>query len=108
MQGALELLGVPYTGSGVLASALGMDKARTKQLWLGCGLPTPSYRRLSADTDFADVVAELGLPVMVKPVREGSSIGMRKVETREDLPGAYEFAARYDREIIAESCITVR
>ncbi|HEX5362110.1 MAG TPA: D-alanine--D-alanine ligase [Fluviicoccus sp.] len=108
MQGALELLGVPYTGSGVLASALGMDKARTKQLWLGCGLPTPSYRRLSADTDFADVVAELGLPVMVKPVREGSSIGMRKVETREDLPGAYEFAARYDREIIAERWITGR
>ncbi|HEX5277730.1 MAG TPA: D-alanine--D-alanine ligase [Fluviicoccus sp.] len=108
MQGALELLGVPYTGSGVLASALGMDKARTKQLWLGCGLPTPSYRRLSADTDFASVVAELGLPVMVKPVREGSSIGMRKVEALEDLPGAYEFAARYDREIIAERWITGR
>ncbi|MDO8330008.1 MAG: D-alanine--D-alanine ligase [Fluviicoccus sp.] len=108
VQGALELLGVPYTGSGVLASALGMDKARTKQLWLGCGLPTPSYRRLSAETDFASVVAELGLPLMIKPVREGSSIGMRKVETLEDLPGAYSFAAQYDSEIIAERWITGR
>ena len=108
VQGALELLGVPYTGSGVLASALGMDKARTKQLWLGCGLPTPSYRRLSAETDFASVVAELGLPLMIKPVREGSSIGMRKVESLEDLPGAYAFAAQYDSEIIAERWITGR
>ena len=108
VQGALELLGVPYTGSGVLASALGMDKARTKQLWLGCGLPTPSYRRLSSETDFASVVAELGLPLMIKPVREGSSIGMRKVESLEDLPGAYAFAAQYDSEIIAERWITGR
>jgi D-alanine-D-alanine ligase len=108
VQGALELLGVPYTGSGVLASALGMDKARTKQLWLGCGLPTPSYRRLSAETDFASVVTELGLPLMIKPVREGSSIGMRKVESLEDLPGAYAFAAQYDSEIIAERWITGR
>ena len=108
VQGALELLGVPYTGSGVLASALGMDKARTKQLWLGCGLPTPSYRRLSAEADFASVVAELGLPLMIKPVREGSSIGMRKVESLEDLPGAYAFAAQYDSEIIAERWITGR
>ncbi|RZU35377.1 D-alanine--D-alanine ligase [Fluviicoccus keumensis] len=108
MQGALDLLGVPYTGSGVLASALGMDKARTKQLWLGCGLPTPAYRRLSADSDWAAVVAELGLPVMVKPVREGSSIGMRKVEVLEDLQPAFTFAAQFDDEIIAERWITGR
>jgi D-alanine-D-alanine ligase len=106
MQGALELLGVPYTGSGVLASALGMDKTRTKQLWLGCGLPTPPYARLNANTDFAQVVADLGLPLMVKPAREGSSIGMRKVETLEDLQPAYAFAAQYDSEIIAEKWVT--
>lgn len=108
LQGALELLGVPYTGSGVLASALGMDKARTKQLWLGCGLPTPAYRRLHGDTDFAAVVADLGLPLMIKPVREGSSIGMRKVETLAELPEAYAFAAQYDDEIIAERWISGR
>lgn len=106
MQGALELLGVPYTGSGVLASALGMDKTRTKQLWLGCGLPTPAYARLTANTDFAQVIAELGLPLMVKPAHEGSSIGMRKVEKAEDLQPAYEFAAKYDSEIIAEKWVT--
>ena len=106
MQGALELLGVPYTGSGVLASALGMDKTRTKQLWLGCGLPTPPYARLNANTDFSQVVADLGLPLMVKPAREGSSIGMRKVETLEDLQPAYAFAAQYDSEIIAEKWVT--
>jgi len=108
LQGALELLGVPYTGSGVLASALGMDKARTKQLWLGCGLPTPAYRRLHADTDFAAVASELGLPLMIKPAREGSSIGMRKVETLAELPEAYAFAARYDSDIIAERWVTGR
>lgn len=106
MQGALELLGVPYTGSGVLASALGMDKTRTKQLWLGCGLPTPPYAQLNANTHFAQVVADLGLPLMVKPAREGSSIGMRKVETLEDLQPAYAFAAQYDSEIIAEKWVT--
>lgn len=106
MQGALELLGVPYTGSGVLASALGMDKTRTKQLWLGCGLPTPAYARLTANTDFAQVIAELGLPLMVKPAHEGSSIGMRKVEKAEDLQPAFEFAAKYDSEIIAEKWVT--
>ncbi|HNE91761.1 MAG TPA: D-alanine--D-alanine ligase [Agitococcus sp.] len=106
MQGALELLGVPYTGSGVLASALGMDKTRTKQLWLGCGLPTPAYARLTANTDFGQVIAELGLPLMVKPAHEGSSIGMRKVEKAEDLQPAFEFAAKYDSEIIAEKWVT--
>ena len=106
MQGALELLNIPYTGSGVLASALGMDKTRTKQLWLGCGLPTPPYARLHSNTNFEQVVADLGLPLMVKPAREGSSIGMRKVETALDLEPAYAFAAQYDSEIIAEKWVT--
>jgi D-alanine-D-alanine ligase len=106
IQGLLELLRVPYTGSGVLASALGMDKARTKMLWLGCGLPTPTYRTLDENTDFAAVVADIGLPLMVKPSHEGSSIGMRKVDQLEDLKEAYEYAARFDREVIAESWIT--
>lgn len=105
MQGVLEQFGVPYTGSGVMASAIGMDKARTKQLWLGCGLPTPTYRRLSADCDFAAVVAELGLPLMVKPSREGSSIGMAKVYSEYDLAKAYAVAAEHDSEVIAEHFI---
>jgi D-alanine-D-alanine ligase len=106
MQGALELLNIPYTGSGVLASALGMDKTRTKMLWLGCGLPTPSYARLTKDTNFEQVITDLGLPLMVKPAREGSSIGMRKVEVAQDLEPAYAFAAQYDSEIIAEKWVT--
>lgn len=106
MQGLLEWLGLPYTGSGVMASALGMDKSRTKQLWQGSGLPTPAYRQLEAGMDFDAVVAELGLPLMVKPVREGSSIGMRKVEQPHELPEAYVFAATYDRDVIAESWVT--
>lgn len=105
MQGVLEQFGVPYTGSGVMASAIGMDKARTKQLWLGCGLPTPTYRRLSADGDFAAVVADLGLPLMVKPSREGSSIGMAKVYSVEELARAYAVAAEHDSEVIAEHFI---
>jgi D-alanine-D-alanine ligase len=106
MQGLLELLGVPYTGSGVLASALGMDKARTKQVWMGCGLPTPKYRRLAADMDFSGVVTELGLPLMIKPSHEGSSIGMCKVMKAEELPQGFANAAAYDSEVIAEQWIT--
>jgi len=105
MQGVLEQFGVPYTGSGVMASAIGMDKARTKQLWLGCGLPTPTYRRLSANSDFHAVVAELGLPLMVKPSREGSSIGMAKVYSVDELAKAYAVAAEHDSEVIAEHFI---
>lgn len=105
MQGLLELLEIPYTGSGVLASALGMDKARTKQLWLGCGLPTPNYRRLNANNQ-EQVIHDLGLPIMIKPSHEGSSIGMCKVSEATDLPAAYAIAAQYDSEIIAETWIT--
>lgn len=105
IQGALQLLGVPYTGSGVLPSALGMDKARTKQLWLGCQLPTPAYRRLQEGMDWDTVVSELGLPLMVKPSHEGSSIGMCKVMTADELPRAYTLASTYDSEVIAERWI---
>lgn len=106
MQGLLELMKIPYTGSGVLASAVGMDKARTKLMWLGAGLPTPAYRRLQADMDFDKVVAELGLPLMIKPAHEGSSIGMCKVMKADELPQGYAAAAAYDSEVIAERWIT--
>jgi len=102
MQGALELLNIPYTGSGVLGSALSMHKYHTKQLWQGAGLPTPECRVLNASSDFADVVAQLGLPLIVKPVNEGSSIGMSKVDQAEALESAWREAARYDAEVIAE------
>ena len=81
VQGALETLGIPYTGSGVMASALAMDKWRTKLVWRASGMPTPRYRVVDADTDWMRIVAELGLPLIVKPAREGSTIGMTKVAT---------------------------
>jgi D-alanine-D-alanine ligase len=102
VQGALEYLGIPYTGSGVMASALAMDKWRTKLLWRAAGLPTPDYELMSARTDPAGLAARLGLPLMVKPAREGSSIGMSKVTTIEKISPAYELAARYDDVVIAE------
>jgi len=105
MQGALELLGIPYTGSGVLASALAMDKWRTKLVWQAAGVPTPRYEVLSAGTDFAAVAARLGLPIMVKPANEGSSIGMTKVRRAEDLDEAYALAANHDPLVIAEQFI---
>jgi D-alanine-D-alanine ligase len=102
VQGALEYLGIPYTGSGVMASALAMDKWRTKLLWRAAGLPTPGYELMSARTDPAGLAARLRLPLMVKPAREGSSIGMSKVTTIEKIAPAYELAARYDDTVIAE------
>jgi D-alanine-D-alanine ligase len=105
MQGALELLGIPYTGSGVLASALAMDKWRTKLLWQAAGVPTPPYVMLDRETDFGAVAAGLGLPIMVKPANEGSSIGMSKVRRAEDLEEAFALAVNYDDVIIAEKFI---
>jgi D-alanine-D-alanine ligase len=102
VQGALEYLGIPYTGSGVMASALAMDKWRTKLLWRAAGLPTPGYELIDDATDFSDLAARLGLPLMVKPSREGSSIGMSKVTAIEKIAPAYELAARYDDVVIAE------
>jgi D-alanine-D-alanine ligase len=105
VQGILEWLGIPYTGSGVLASALAMDKLRAKQLWQARGLPTPPYEVLTARTDFAAVAQRLGLPLMVKPVNEGSSIGMTKVRAAAGLEEAYALAVNYDRSVIAERFI---
>ena len=105
VQGALEYLGIPYTGSGVMASALAMDKWRTKLLWHAAGLPTPAYQLMNARTDPAALAARVGLPLMVKPAREGSSIGMSKVTSVEKIAPAYELAARYDDVVIAERFI---
>ena len=105
MQGALELAGIPYTGSGVLASALAMDKWRTKLVWQAAGVPTPRYELLAADSDFRAVAERLGVPIMVKPANEGSSIGMSKVRRAADLEAAYALAANYDPLVIAEQFI---
>ncbi len=105
MQGALELLNVPYTGSGVMASALGMDKWRTKLLWRAAGLPTADWEILTAKSDFAAVEKKLGLPIFVKPAREGSSIGMSKVTAPGTLQAAYELAAEHDALVLAEKFI---
>ncbi|MBP5981031.1 MAG: D-alanine--D-alanine ligase [Halomonas sp.] len=102
LQGALELLNIPYTGSGVLASALGMDKQRTKQVWQAVGLPTPESIMLEADADWAGVVATLGLPMMVKPVHEGSTLGISIVKSQEALEAAYREAAQFDARVMAE------
>ena len=105
LQGALELLGIPYTGSGVLASALGMDKQRTKLVWQAQGLPTPESLMLDADADWDDIVARLGLPLIVKPVHEGSTLGISIVDSREALRAAYHEAARFDARVMAERFI---
>ena len=105
VQGALEYLGVPYTGSGVMASALAMDKWRTKLLWQSAGVPTPPYELLTDQTDFPAVGQRLGVPLMVKPAREGSSIGMSKVTSIEKVQAAYELAIQHDEVVIAESFI---
>lgn len=105
VQGALEYLGIPYTGSGVLASALAMDKWRTKLLWQARGMPTPAYELLTPQTDATEVASRLGLPLMVKPASEGSSIGMTKVTSVEMLGPAYELAARYDKVVMAEAFV---
>ncbi|MFA4970423.1 MAG: D-alanine--D-alanine ligase [Sulfuritalea sp.] len=102
LQGALDLLDIPYTGSGVLASALAMDKWRSKLVWQAAGLPVPDYVVLDAASDFAAAEARLGLPLFVKPSNEGSSIGITKVKQAGGLRAAYETAARYDSCVIAE------
>ena len=104
IQGAMDLIGLPYTGSGVLASALGMDKLRSKQLWLGAGLPTPAFRVLHSVEDALRAGRELELPLMVKPALEGSSIGMSKVHRLEDLPAAFAQASGFG-PVMAEQFI---
>jgi len=105
IQGALETLGIPYTGSGVMGSAIGMDKLRTKLIWQGMGLPTPGFVVLRDDEDLA-AVAELGFPLIVKPVHEGSSIGMTRVTSAAGLREAWAKARQYDNEVLVEQWIT--
>ena len=105
IQGVLELMGIPYTGSGVLASAVGMDKWRSKMLWHAAGVPVPKYTLLTPNSDFGRVEAELGLPLFVKPACEGSSIGISKVSRAGELAAAHAAAAKHDSLVIAERAI---
>jgi D-alanine-D-alanine ligase len=105
IQGALELMQLPYTGCGVMASAISMDKLMTKQVWMGANLPTPHFEMLQANTDFSAVVERLGLPLMVKPATEGSSIGMAKVKHMDQLEPAWRVAAQYDDQVFAEQWV---
>ncbi len=106
IQGALEMLGVPYTGSGVLGSAIAMDKRRTKLIWQALGLPTPGFRGLATTADLGAVEADLGFPLMIKPSQEGSSLGMTRVDKAVDLAPAWETARAFDDDIFAERWIT--
>ncbi|QFS18536.1 D-alanine--D-alanine ligase [Acinetobacter indicus] len=108
IQGVLEWLNVPYTGTGVQGSAIGMDKVKTKQVWQGSELPTAPYRIVTKDSNPADIVAALGLPLIIKPVHEGSSIGMSKVERIEDFAEAIAKAIEHDAVVMAEKWITGR
>ena len=105
LQGALEALGVPYTGSGVLGSALTMDKVRTKWVWQALGMPTPAFAVLHPGADVAAAVAQVGLPAIVKPSREGSSVGVTRVFAVADIDAAVELAQRYDGELLVERMI---
>jgi D-alanine-D-alanine ligase len=107
VQGALETLKIPYTGSGVMASALAMDKWRTKLVWLAAGIPTPRYRMVDERTDWMRLVAELGLPLIVKPSREGSTIGITKVTQvdHDELALAFAEAVRHDRAVLVEEFV---
>lgn len=108
IQGVLEWLNVPYTGTGVQGSAIGMDKVKTKQVWQGSELPTAPYRIVTKDSDATDIVNALGLPLIIKPVHEGSSIGMSKVEKIEDFAEAIAKATEHDAVVMAEQWITGR
>jgi len=106
LQGVLEVMQMPYTGSGVLASALSMDKLRTKLCWRGFGLPTPPWTLLQDQSDIDSCIEQLGFPVIVKPAQEGSSIGMSKAHNREELVAAYQLAASYKCDVYAEAWVT--
>jgi len=106
IQGTLEWLNVPYTGTGVQGSAIGMDKIKTKQIWQGTDLPTAPYRIINKDSNIDEIVDSLGLPVIIKPVHEGSSIGMSKVEKKEDFAQAITKATEHDAIVMAEKWIT--
>ena len=106
IQGVLDWLNIPYTGTRVQGSAIGMDKVKTKQIWQGSELPTAPYRLITADTNFKEVIDKLGLPLIIKPVHEGSSIGMSKVEKTEDFETALSKATTHDSIVMAEQWIT--
>ena len=106
IQGMLDVLGLPYTGSGVLGSALAMDKLRTKQVWEAAGVPTPRFVQLRGEADLATVKAMSGYPVIVKPAHEGSSIGISKADSDDGLHEAWQLARRYDDEVFAEQWVS--
>jgi D-alanine-D-alanine ligase len=106
MQGLLEVMGMPYTGSGILGSALAMDKLRCKQVWAAEGYPTPDYVVLETEKDCAKALEQLGLPMIIKQALEGSSIGMSKVEKEDELLPAFHLARSSNGAIIAEKWIT--
>lgn len=106
VQGALEVLRIPYTGSGVMGSALAMDKWRTKLVWDASGIPTPKFAMVGPQTDHAKLVEALGLPLIVKPAREGSTLGLTTVREAGAVAGAIALAARYDELVIAEEFVT--
>jgi D-alanine-D-alanine ligase len=106
VQGALELLGIPYTGSGVMASALAMDKVMTKRVWLAEGLPTPAWRDVASSEQTHQAFAQLGSPMIVKPSREGSTIGLTKVTTASQCAEAYRLAAQHDPMVLCEQFIS--
>ncbi|HET7402361.1 MAG TPA: D-alanine--D-alanine ligase [Usitatibacter sp.] len=105
VQGALEVMGIPYTGSGVMASALAMDKWRTKLVWDASGVPTPRFAMVGPGTGWEKVVDALGLPLVIKPAREGSSIGLTKVMTAADMLPAYQLASKLDELVLAEEFV---
>ena len=105
MQGLLEQFQIPYTGSGVMSSAMAIDKQTTKQIWLSHGLSTPKYQMIDANTNWDKLIEEIGLPLIVKPAREGSSLGLTKVNHADELLAAYQLAAQMDQDVMAEQCI---
>lgn len=108
LQGALELLGIPYTGSGPMASALAMDKVMTKRIWLQCGLPTPEFAVLKHAQDVVDLTQRLALPFIMKPAHEGSTVGFSRIEDAEQIAAAFDLAVRFDSAVLAERFIQGR
>ena len=108
VQGLLELLGIPYTGSGVMASSLAMDKVMTKNVWLQAGLPTPAFAVVTNEADLVDAARAVGYPLMVKPPHEGSTLGISRVNSPDELLAAYRLAARYDDTVVLEAFISGR
>ncbi|QMU62499.1 MAG: D-alanine--D-alanine ligase [Gammaproteobacteria bacterium] len=105
IQGGLEVIGMPYSGSGVMASSICMNKLMTKQIWQGCGIPTPKYRVLSDSVDEDELIAELGMPMIFKPISQGSSIGMTKVNSKAEIAPAWVSAHQFEESVIAEQWV---